>query len=271
MSGPPDRDGNGQNGNGHGPGEDMQVLAGEYVLGVLDAAEMRAVRQREARDPALAEAIQAWERRLAPLADTVPPEPPPPALWNRLEAAVAALPLEDEPPLRTTVPAPVLRAPAERLVPGMQPGARGGQRRGRRVWPWQLATGASLALAAGIAAFAWVNRPQPGPVEVAELLPSNAGYPGFVARTEPNGRVMLIAPAAAAPTGRDYELWILPKGEAAPRSLGVLPAGGRQIELANRPTPGTQIMVSVEQPGGSPTGKPSDEVVFAGTLDRLAI
>ena len=66
--------------------EELHILAGEYVLGALDAAEMRAVRGRARTDAALAAAIAAWERRLAPLAGVVAPQAPPPALWDRLDA-----------------------------------------------------------------------------------------------------------------------------------------------------------------------------------------
>jgi hypothetical protein len=47
--------------------EELHVLAGEYVLGALDAGEMRAVRQQATLIPMLATAIEGWERRLAPM------------------------------------------------------------------------------------------------------------------------------------------------------------------------------------------------------------
>ena len=53
--------------------DEIDVLAGEYVLGTLDAAERAAAQAQRRRNPALAAAIVAWEARLAPLADWVPP------------------------------------------------------------------------------------------------------------------------------------------------------------------------------------------------------
>jgi anti-sigma-K factor RskA len=80
--------------------EELHVLAGEYVLGALDAGEMRAVRRQAMVDPTLAAAIVGWEQRLAPLARAVPAMPPPDALWARIEETIAPMPdefVEDEP------------------------------------------------------------------------------------------------------------------------------------------------------------------------------
>ena len=49
----------------------------------------------------------------------------------------------------------------------------------------------------------------------------------------------------------------------------VLPPGGRQITLAAMPPSETDLMVSLEPPGGSPTGAPTGPVVYAGKLRHL--
>jgi anti-sigma-K factor RskA len=236
--------------------EELQVLAGEYVLGALEIAEMRTVRLRAAADPALAAAIAGWERRLAPLADAVVPRAPPAALWSRIEAATAAV--AEEPA--------GLQAPAERLVPPSRPPRPLRAPPPRRVWPWQAATVAALALAAGFAAVALLPRTQPAE-EMAALSPPDAAAPGFVADARPDGSVVLTALSVMPiPAGRDLELWILPKGATAPRSLGLVTAAGRRLVLPTLPAPGTQLMVSVEPKGGSPTGAPTGPVVYAGAF-----
>ena len=69
--------------------DEFDALAGEYVLGTLDAAERAAVAARREREPALDQAIIAWERRLGPL-DAVSPEiEPPDGLFARIEARIA--------------------------------------------------------------------------------------------------------------------------------------------------------------------------------------
>src|SRR5262245_18266603 len=68
------------------------IVAGEYVLGVLDANERSAVAQRIEREPAFASEVAFWEERLGGFADEVKPVAPPDAAWSRLEAAIAAPP-----------------------------------------------------------------------------------------------------------------------------------------------------------------------------------
>ena len=46
---------------------ERDALAGEYVLGTLDARAAAAVERAMATDPALRAAVAAWEARLAPL------------------------------------------------------------------------------------------------------------------------------------------------------------------------------------------------------------
>lgn len=75
--------------------DERAALAGEYVLGSLNARDAAAV----SADPALREAVQGWEALLAPLQDLAAPEAPPPELWARIAAALER-------------PAPAAAAPA---------------------------------------------------------------------------------------------------------------------------------------------------------------
>lgn len=227
--------------------DDPDTLAGEFVLGVLTAEEMRAVRVRSRSDPTLAAAIAAWEVRLSPLAEVVTPLPPPPALWSRLEQAVAALPLEAD-------AAPVVRQVAPRIVPP------------RPVWPWQLATGVAVALAAGFAALAFLPLPVTEQ-RIAALGPVGAPPAAFLAAARADGEIALTALAPAdVPPDRDLELWILPPGVQKVAPLGVLPATGRKLSLSGLPPTGTQLLVSLEPRGGSTTGQPTGAVLYSGTL-----
>jgi len=225
--------------------EDPELLAGEYVLGTLEAEEMAAVRRRAATDAALAAAIARWEQRLAPLADVVLPQAPPPALWQRIERSVA------QPP-----------APAN--DPGRPPPTW------RSLRLWQGTTAAALTLAAAFAAVAFLPRPHQSvhqSMQVAALYPPSAPAPGFMAKAMPDGTLIVAAVAPApVPAGRDMELWILPPGAAQPASLGMLPASGHRITMAKMPPAGTELMISLEPAGGSPTGAPTGPVVYAGKL-----
>ena len=66
--------------------DETEALAAEYVLGTLDS-ESRARFDRDmVADPALRKLVAQWERRLAPLADGVPPAEPPAGLWSKIES-----------------------------------------------------------------------------------------------------------------------------------------------------------------------------------------
>ena len=46
-----------------------ELIAAEYALGVLAGTERAAAERRIERDPTFANLVEAWEQRLAPLAD----------------------------------------------------------------------------------------------------------------------------------------------------------------------------------------------------------
>lgn len=228
------------------PDDPDDTLAAEYVLGALDAEEMRAVAARRDVDPALARDIAEWERRLLPLAATVEPVALPPDLWRRLEASLG---------------------PAAGNVVPLRP------RRERRVWRsvglWRATTAGALAIAASLAAVVVLRGPEP-PRFIAALAQTGAPAPVFIAQAQPDGSVLVraVGPVQVA-AGKDLELWALPAGAQRPVSLGVLPAAGKTARLASPPAPGTQLLVSLEPQGGSPTGQPTGPVLFGGTLTRI--
>ncbi len=218
-----------------GHDEELALLAAEYVLGTLDADAARTVAARAEHEPALRALIEDWERRLAPLSALADPVAPPPALWTRLAASIAPRP----------------------------------SRRRTRVIDsiafWRGATAAGFALAAALAAIVFLRSP-PG-VPVAALVPPNGAPAAFIAEVQPDGRLRLIplAPVRVA-QGKALELWALPPGATRPVSLGVIPASGNRVAPTPSTASGTQIMVSLEPAGGSPTGLPTGPVLYAGTV-----
>jgi anti-sigma-K factor RskA len=72
---------------------------------------------------------------------------------------------------------------------------------------------------------------------------------------------------------RSMELWLIPQG-GQPHSLGLI-APGQPVrinipkEMIEQVGTGATLAVSLEPPGGSPTGKPTGEVIAAGPLTRL--
>lgn len=215
--------------------QDHDLLAAEYVLGTLEGEEAQEAARLLRDDPAFAASVRAWEQRLAPLARSAPPAQPPSDLWDRIDSATA-----------------------EAAVIPMIPR--------RRLRFWQAGAGAAMAIAASLAAFILVH-PSTAP-KLAVLTPPDSAMQVMVASVDPDGtlRIQPTGPVSV-PADRDLELWALPQGETRPRSLGVLPAAGRQL-TASLAT-GTQLMVSLEPRGGSPTGQPTGPVLWGGRLTAV--
>jgi anti-sigma-K factor RskA len=215
--------------------EALDALAAEHVLGTLDAREAREVSRALPTHPALRDAVAAWEARLAPLTDLAPPQAPPPELWGRIEASLGARP--------------------EAVVTLLRPG---------RLWKaWALG---STALAAGLAAFILL-RPAEEPRMMTVLLTSG-DQPAWLVEAEGGGlRLASLNPRPVEP-GRVQQLWALPPGATAPVSLGLIPEGGQASVAPGlvRPEPGMLIEITLEPPGGSPTGRPTGPILFIGRL-----
>ncbi|MFZ1640521.1 MAG: cupin domain-containing protein [Candidatus Contendobacter sp.] len=69
---------------------EAESLAGDYVLGALSGPELAEFEAALAGNPALRQQVAAWERRLTPLAATLPEATPRPALWEAIESALDA-------------------------------------------------------------------------------------------------------------------------------------------------------------------------------------
>jgi anti-sigma-K factor RskA len=199
--------------------QDRDLLAAEYVLGSLEGEERGEAVRLLATDPAFARSVAAWQRRLTPLAAHVGPMSPPVDLWRRIAASIGPT--------------------AAEILPLH-----------RRVRFWQATTAGALAIAASLAASMVLHQPERP--RVAVLSPLSGGAPVLMATAE-RGGALVMRPAAAitVPSDKDLELWALAQGETRSRSLGVFPPSGRQ--LVAQLAPNTQLLVSLEPKGGSPT------------------
>lgn len=68
-------------------GEEDDILAAEYALGLLEAADEAHAQRLEARDDAFAAKVAAWSGRFDVL-DSVHPVAPPDDLWARIDGAI---------------------------------------------------------------------------------------------------------------------------------------------------------------------------------------
>lgn len=67
------------------------------------------------------------------------------------------------------------------------------------------------------------------------------------------------------PADRSFELWLIPSGQKT-QSLGLIQASGmtRIALAAERLSAVPMLAVSLEPKGGSPTGQPTEPVMFSG-------
>lgn len=215
--------------------------AGEYVLGVLRGEDRGRFEAEMARDPALAAEVAAWEERLLPLALAVPATDPPAHLWAGIERQIA-----------------------HRKVPGAPS-------------PWRTRFWDNLAIWRGIGAIAIaaaillaILRPHPAaPPQLVAVLAGQTG-PLFTVALRENG-AMTIAPVgnAAPPEGRVWQLWAVASG-AKPVPIGFVKPGTTALPANDLPPALRRahvlLAVTVEPPGGSPTGQPDTPIVLSGPL-----
>ncbi|HXP30624.1 MAG TPA: anti-sigma factor [Stellaceae bacterium] len=219
-----------------GDRDELHALAGEYVLGLVDAEQRQEIEAARGTNAALDQAIAFWEERLHPLSALAPPAEPPPGTWERI---------------------------ALRLR-----GAGATSRAAGKVVRWRWATAAAGALAAGLALYIAVAPRPPMPRLVAVLHAPQQDQPAWVATTAAARLHLQAVAGQTPPADRAFELWVIPPGATAPQPLGVVPTDGR-LELAAVPAgigAGATLAISLEPPGGSPTGQPTGPVVFVGTL-----
>jgi len=228
-----------------------QLRYAEYVLGVLDA-DARAEMERDiAASDAVATAVALWQRRLLPLiAESVSIDPPE-YVWQRIRHQLAlAQPPAAEHPAATPL----------------------------RWWDnlrfWQgLGLGASLLAAACLVLLVVSPRhSSPTAPYLASAITQGNGRVGWTATVDLDHRLVVIVPTRpqAIAQGREPELWLIPKGQR-PIALGMI-GGDTPVTLSLGPKllagfgRGAALAVSVEPPGGSPTGQPTGPVIAKGLV-----
>jgi anti-sigma-K factor RskA len=176
------------------------ALAREYVAGTLHGGARRRFETVMRESPPAAQAVKAWQERLAALAAAVPPVQPSAQLWQGLEQRLFVA--------KTAAP---------------------------RRW-WQLLSAATV----GALLCAVVLRLQPGwiteppgdlPQSYVGLLTDAEGRPVVLAGSTRHGTqlsIKLLRPLDVPP-GQVARLWALPADGRAPFAVGVLPASGKAV------------------------------------------
>ncbi len=219
-----------------------EVIAGEYVLGVLSAEDRRKVEARLRNDRVFAAMVSRWEENLSTINHELETMPPSPRVYSVIEQRIF------EPSTRQARPQ-------------------------RSLWAslpfWRGAALAMTALSVVLVALGpeIFRSAPPAPEQIAEL--EGTGSPmGLVAHFDAaKGMLMMTPVAAKQESAKSLELWLVEDGKA-PVSLGVLPQSGEgMIRVPDSMRPrlkGAVLAVSVEPLGGSPTGVATGPVIASG-------
>jgi anti-sigma-K factor RskA len=224
----------------------------EYALGVLDADARAAVAQEILVNEQAATAVALWQRQLAPLAEDFGEITPAPRLWPGIRQA-----------LQLDPPSPPLQRPSlwENL----------------RLWQW-IGVGASLIATACLVLLVVtpLRQQQPPRVVTTALMVSTIkqenGIASWTATMDLERKQIIVVPASpgAVAPDRSTELWLIPSGQK-PLPVGVFNSGAVTTltltpALLAQLGPKAILAVSVEPPGGSPTGQPTGPVVATGAI-----
>lgn len=221
------------------------ILAAEYALGLLSPEEAAAAEVRMKGDAVLSLRVAWWRDQLSPLADEV------------------------------------VTAPGAHVWRGIETRLGVNDNTSDTARPWKWATGGMGAVAAALLAVIAL-RPEPvpvvapAPIIASPMVASLSGEKGVavaVAFDKENSRIV-ITPVKLDPGVGDAELWVIPVGQTAPVSLGVIdpktahsyPVGSSYVALL---TSDATFAISLEAKGGSRTGAPQGPVVASGKLIRI--
>lgn len=241
----------------------------EYVLGVLDADGHARVEQEIEQNTQAAHEVLWWQDHLIPLAEDVAAVAPPAYVWARIQEALDHA---------QTAP-----ARPDSVDKQTDSGLWGNT----RFWHWfSLAT--SAVAAACLVLLIAVPRQTPTPARApqaqvpatpgpsvfmtAKIVQDN-GTAGWTATMDATQGRMILVPAApeAIASNKVTELWLIPPG-AKPISLGVIPTDRTAnvklpAAIVAQLGPKALLAVSLEPPGGSPTGQPTGPVIGKGAIE----
>ena len=230
-----------------------EVLAGEYVVGVLDATARIAVEERMRRDRGFAAIVHRWEQNLSSFDREYAEEMPPAHLFSRIDAQLHGV------------------------------GGEAAEARGRgalsSLWGsvvfWRGLTLASICAMMAISVIR-LDGPQGSGAGslVAEMVGQDNAISLIASYDQSSGRLRVTPVASGEQEQRSLELWLV-EGENTPVSLGVLPQTGEgelviPSAMRNRVGPGVAFAVSLEPFGGSPTGKATGPVLAVGQARATA-
>lgn len=222
--------------------ERLNVLAAEYVLGTLRGKARTRFQKLMMQYQAVGDAVAQWEQHLAGFTDTISPVVPGKNVWEAIQLRLG----HTAPTSSNDNVVEIERAKRDK---------------------WRVMSMLSTAAALLLAVMLISSQPEPI-AEVSHIAVVNNAdnTPLWVIEVSSENLTVKVTDAFAALDNKDYELWMVPASGEAPISLGLLPELGGD----SRATPDilldksiAALAVSLEAPGGSVTGSPTEVLYIA--------
>jgi anti-sigma-K factor RskA len=236
------------------PDHDVQILAGEYVLGTLSAEQRAEVQERLNHDPALRRAVDGWEARLFTLTEMAEPQLPSSRLWNRIERSLDEMSA-----------APVAAA-------------RRGRKKSVQWWDslnvWRTLAGLGLAasMILGTSLLTQVL-PEATPTYLVVLVAPQDKAPGWVMQANDAREIQLIPLSETeVPEDKALQFWTKADDWQGPVSLGLVKPGEVfRVPLGKLPPlqPNQLFELTLEKSTGSPINKPTGPIQFIGRAVKV--
>ncbi|QEI08959.1 RNA polymerase subunit sigma-70 [Pigmentiphaga aceris] len=237
--------------------EDDSDLAGEYVLGTLDAATRAQVEARLEHDAVLRGEVYRWQDRLHELTRQVAPVEPTPGLWrgiaDRLPAADAARGGAASVKTAPTEHSPVVHPPFWANVNMLR-------------WTSGLAIAASALLALRMVLAPAAPMAPDSPYMAVLTSPDKTA--SWLVDASHNNEVRLIPlTRTEVASTQALQFWTKADSANAPTSLGLVSSNEiTVVPLDRMPTlEGNQLFeITLEPQNGSPTGRPTGPILSLG-------
>ncbi|WP_313603837.1 anti-sigma factor domain-containing protein [Rhizobium sp.] len=230
--------------------ENIAHIADEYVLGLLSEADVAEVENEIERNSTLATAVAEARERFLPLDTNVDPAALSPVLWQAIDARL---------PEQATMETPSIASVSPRVPTAGNDNIRSGWRSAAI-----SAIAASLILAVGLV---WSVTRSVEPLVVAVLV-NEAGEVQAVVEDFGNDTASIrLLTDFNVPEEKTMQVWTLPSREMGPMSLGLLEdAHSARLSGSTLPKPQDAQLyeITLEQAGGSPTGRPTGPILAKG-------
>lgn len=221
--------------------ETLETLAGEYVLGTLAGPARARFERWIEEDAEIRSMVEAWEGRLATMAEDVPEKAPSPALWQAISQELGHKTAETAKPVKVTR---------------------------RQFWFGFGSAAATASVLGGVFGLvAWPQSSYAFPTHYAVLRNRENKIAWVVAIHQDHGlyQVHDVPDTPDAPHGREDHLWMA-YGQQAPMHFGAVEDDARKKlpNAAAKHVDGATFIVTHEAKGASGLPKPTSETVYQG-------